>query len=494
MLEARKLTKRFGDAVALEALDLTIPSGEIYCLLGANGAGKSTTIKLFLDFLPRTSGEALIGGLDVAQAPIETKRLTAYVPEIVHLYPTLTGLENVEFFARLAGVEDLSRTHLSACLAKAGVPAAAVDRPVGGYSKGMRQKVGLAIAVAKRARALMQLAAGSLDLSFVVIYLAPLALVVLGFGVLATDRERGALAMLLSQPVSARSVAWTRLLLRAGLVYAVVATVALVAVADAVARGDAPFDGWRLTLWLAGAAAYVVLWTTLIAAVAALDLEADASALSLVALWLLLTIVTPSLASLAARYVAPLPSRLELVTELRAAENAANARSRALLQGYMADHPELQGAEGGQVAPFVKTFFLVQRSVDAEAAPIRARYEEQRRAQASVVAAMRYLSPALLTQGWLQEAAGTGPSRYEAFRHLAVEERARWLAAVEKPLMQGRRLSLEQYDALPRATVPPERPPDVARRVLGPALALAVLALALGAGAQRRLPQVRAQE
>jgi ABC-2 type transport system ATP-binding protein len=155
MLEARLLTKRYGEVVALDALDLAIAPGEIYCLLGANGAGKSTTIKLFLDFLPRTSGQALIGGLDVAEAPLETKRLTSYVPEIVNLYPTLTGLENVEFFARLAGVQDLSRAHLVACLAKAGVPGAAVDRRVGGYSKGMRQKVGLAIAVAKRAKVLI---------------------------------------------------------------------------------------------------------------------------------------------------------------------------------------------------------------------------------------------------------------------------------------------------------------------------------------------------
>lgn len=339
-----------------------------------------------------------------------------------------------------------------------------------------------------------QLAAGSLDLAFVVVHLVPLALLVLGFGVLATDRERGALAMLLSQPVSARAVAWTRLALRAGLVYGIVAIVAIGTVVDAAVRGDAPFDAWRLGMWLAGVAVYVAVWTALVGAVVATDLEADASALALVALWLVLTIVMPSLASLAARYAAPLPSRLELVTELRAAENAANARSRALLQGYVADHPELQGAEGGAVAPFVKTFFLVQRTVEAAAAPVRGRYDAQRRAQAEVVAALRYLSPALLAQGVLQDAAGTGPARYEAFRRLAVEERARWLAAVETPLMSGRRLGVEQYEALPRATVPAERFPEVARRVMGPAVALIVLAVALGVWAQRRLPRVRAQE
>ncbi len=155
MLEAIALTKHYGDFIALRGLDLRIEPGEVFCLLGANGAGKTTTIQLFLGFIEPTSGSAHIGGKDVARHPVETKALIAYVPENVMLYPNLSGLENLEFFTTLAGRGDLGRKELRAVLARAGLPAEAVDRRVFAYSKGMRQKVGIAMAMAKGARALL---------------------------------------------------------------------------------------------------------------------------------------------------------------------------------------------------------------------------------------------------------------------------------------------------------------------------------------------------
>jgi len=155
MLEARHLTKRYGTTTALEALTLTVSPGEVFCLLGANGAGKTTTINLFLNFVDPSEGQALVNGVDVTRAPLESKRHLAYIPETVMLYRNLTGLENLEYFAALAGSTDLSRGSLLTVLERVGLPADAADRRVGGYSKGMRQKVGIAIAVAKGARALL---------------------------------------------------------------------------------------------------------------------------------------------------------------------------------------------------------------------------------------------------------------------------------------------------------------------------------------------------
>jgi ABC-2 type transport system ATP-binding protein len=154
-LEARALTKRFGAASAVESLSLTIEGGEVYCLLGPNGAGKTTTINLFLGFLEPSEGSALVMGLDVGQQPLETKRHLAYIPEQVMLYRNLTGVENLEYFAALAGRERMDRARLFDILVQAGLPVEACDRRVGTYSKGMRQKVGVAIALAKRADALL---------------------------------------------------------------------------------------------------------------------------------------------------------------------------------------------------------------------------------------------------------------------------------------------------------------------------------------------------
>jgi len=155
MLAAKDLTKRYNGVVALDALNLTVEPGEVFCLLGANGAGKTTTINLFLNFIEPTSGSASINGLDVSANPLETKKYVAYIPETVMLYRNLSGLENLEYFAALAGRPDYTRAELLGFFKRVGLADAAADRRVGTYSKGMRQKVGIAIALAKGAKALL---------------------------------------------------------------------------------------------------------------------------------------------------------------------------------------------------------------------------------------------------------------------------------------------------------------------------------------------------
>jgi len=154
MLQAIHLSKSYNGTTALHPLDLTIEPGEIFCLLGANGAGKTTTINLFLNFIPPSSGSAKIGGLDVVERSLESKKLLAYIPEQVMLYKNLSGLENLEYFTSLAGATH-TRTELMGFLEEAGLPQADATKRVGAYSKGMRQKVGIAIAIAKKARALL---------------------------------------------------------------------------------------------------------------------------------------------------------------------------------------------------------------------------------------------------------------------------------------------------------------------------------------------------
>jgi len=154
MLEAKNLTKRYGSHTALNSLNLRIQPGEIFALLGQNGAGKTTTINLFLGFTEPTEGTASINGISVAENPQEIKKYLAYIPETVMLYPNLTGFENLEYFSSLAGF-DYSEKELCGLLATAGLQPQAFDKRMAGYSKGMRQKVGIAIAVAKKAKVLM---------------------------------------------------------------------------------------------------------------------------------------------------------------------------------------------------------------------------------------------------------------------------------------------------------------------------------------------------
>lgn len=155
MLEAINLSKRYNGTTALEALNLQIKPGEVFCLLGANGAGKTTTINLFLNFIEPSSGTAKIKNLDVTEQPLETKRYLAYIPEQVMLYRNLSGLENLRYFSALAGRDNYTREELLAFFRAVGLPAGTADKRVSTYSKGMRQKVGISIAIAKRAEALL---------------------------------------------------------------------------------------------------------------------------------------------------------------------------------------------------------------------------------------------------------------------------------------------------------------------------------------------------
>ncbi len=154
VLEARELTKRYGDQLALDRLNFVVAAGETLCLLGANGAGKTTTLNLFLGFTSCTSGQALVAGHDVAANPTAARAALGYVAEVVSLYPSLSGAENLAFFAQLAGQAPRVAAR-DAILERLRFPAGVIARPAGEYSKGMRQKLGLAIGLMKGARAIL---------------------------------------------------------------------------------------------------------------------------------------------------------------------------------------------------------------------------------------------------------------------------------------------------------------------------------------------------
>ncbi len=156
ILKADGLSKRYEDGVlALARLDLEVRAGEIYCLLGANGAGKTTTINLFLGFIPPTEGRCLINGVDVARDPLEAKKHVAFVSENVMLYGNFTARQNLDFFAKLGGRTALTRADYDRAMARVSLQAKAFDQRVKTFSKGMRQKLGIAIAVVKDAPAVL---------------------------------------------------------------------------------------------------------------------------------------------------------------------------------------------------------------------------------------------------------------------------------------------------------------------------------------------------
>jgi ABC-2 type transport system ATP-binding protein len=150
----RSLTKRFGSVLALDGLDLDVPAGSVFGFLGPNGAGKTTTLRLLSGLARPTSGSATVAGVPVGEGNAAVARSTGYLDQDPRFHGWMTGREVLEFVGRLYGLTgpDL-RSRVAEALATAGLEDAAA-RHVGGYSGGMRQRLGLAQAVLARPQVL----------------------------------------------------------------------------------------------------------------------------------------------------------------------------------------------------------------------------------------------------------------------------------------------------------------------------------------------------
>ena len=146
MIEALNLTRSFGSLIAVDQVNLTIPSGEIYGFLGPNGAGKTTTIKMLTGVIAPSSGKIKIAGLDIERNKLEIKGLISVVPDEPKMYDNLKGVEFVKFIIdiyRLPPKETMSKLMDIADAFKIDY----LGKYIGDYSHGMKQKLMVAIAL-----------------------------------------------------------------------------------------------------------------------------------------------------------------------------------------------------------------------------------------------------------------------------------------------------------------------------------------------------------
>ncbi|PJI87251.1 ATP-binding cassette domain-containing protein [Sphingomonas koreensis] len=144
----------YGAQEVLRGLTLSVPAGSITALLGGNGAGKSTTLAALLGFVRAQSGTILVCGVDPGSDPDGARRRIAYLPENVALYEHLSATENAEYLLALSG-EQHARRDITEAFAAAGLQEEAWDQRLGGFSKGMRQKVAIAVALLRRVPVLL---------------------------------------------------------------------------------------------------------------------------------------------------------------------------------------------------------------------------------------------------------------------------------------------------------------------------------------------------
>ena len=316
---------------------------------------------------------------------------------------------------------------------------------------------------------------GRFDSAFVVTFLVPLLIIGLTYALIAGERERGTLGLLLAQPVTLRTLLVAKLAPRVVLILGILALMAVLFVLSAPRP-----SGARLALWLSIALAHSALWFALSAAVLTRRGGSAAHAVTLAAVWLAVTMLVPSAVNLAVKTLAPVPSRVELILAMRSATDAATAERSKLLGAFYEDHPELAPAGGvaAAVNDFVTLRLITDQQVERDLAPVLARYGEQLARQQALVERLQYLSPTLLTQTALAEAAGTGAGRHAWFLAQVLEHHGALRAFFEPRAL--RKEAFAAWDEVPTFAFREEPIGAVTQRVAPAIAALFAAALVLG--------------
>ena len=335
----------------------------------------------------------------------------------------------------------------------------------------------------------LNLMIGRFDLAFVTVYLLPLLVLALSFNVLSEEREQGTLALTLSQPVSAREVVMAKLAFRAFLVVGFAAGVSLLGVLVAGGVGSSG----RLLLWCVTVIAYALFWFALAAWVNSLRRSSAWNATVLVGAWLVLVVVLPAAINIGAGLLHPLPSRVEMITAQREASNDAVNRRSELLVRYLEDHPEMAGV-APDAAGRAALAWAATDAVNRRLEEVAEEYEARRADQIALVRRYRFLSPALLAQELLLDAAGTGDARFARFQLQVRDFAEQWRQFFVPAILADERMTAAVLPRMPGFRFADEETADVVRRALVPMLALGGLVLLVSAGAGFGLGRVRAAD
>ncbi len=333
----------------------------------------------------------------------------------------------------------------------------------------------------------LNLMVGRFDLAFVVVYLLPLLILALSFNVLSEEREQGTLALTLSQPVSVRDVVTAKLAFRALLVVGMVLAISLLGI---LATGGLDSPG-RVLLWCAAVVAYSLFWFVLAAWVNTLRRSSAWNATVLVGAWLVLVVVLPAAINIAAGLLHPLPSRVEMITAQRDASNDAVNQRSELLARYLEDHPEMAEGVVADEPGLGALAWAATDAVNRRLEEVTSEHDARRADQIVLVRRYRFLSPALLAQEVLADAAGTGDARFAHFQSQVRAFAEQWREFFVPAILADEQMTASVLPNVPRFRLADEGPGDAARRAAVPLTVLGGLVLLVGMGAGVGLGRVR---
>ncbi len=315
-----------------------------------------------------------------------------------------------------------------------------------------------------------RLSTGAFDLAFVLVFLLPLVVIALGYDLVAGERERGTLGLVLSQPVSLTRFVVGKALSR-GLLLLGIAVV--VGIGGPAILGGIGGAGVALAVYGALILAYTAFWFAATIAVNAYGRTAAGNALTLIGLWLGLVVVLPGLASVAVDAIHPPPSRALLVN--RAREGAAEAEAKTTaLEGDHAEDAARRAARTGARA------VDVQDDLAASLAPVLTSFGDQLARQQALVDRLRFASPAIVLHEALADVAGSSVRRNELFRAQIDAFQAEQRSFFGERVRDAAELGTADHEAMPAFTFREEPTGALMQRAALGLLGLAVPTLALG--------------
>ncbi|MEM6300365.1 MAG: DUF3526 domain-containing protein [Pseudomonadota bacterium] len=290
------------------------------------------------------------------------------------------------------------------------------------------------------------LRSGRLDLLFVVTVFFPLFVLLLSYDVLSQERESGRLRVFLVQGGSPSLLLLARLL--AVCLPLLVCSVICVVIAAVWSGTALPVTA----IWLFTMGVYAVFWAAIAALIAVLFQKMSSGALAVLAAWAVFVVFIPSTSQFLAQAIHPVPSRVAYLTQARDAEAAARRNVAQRAEVFMAEHPGLEASPDEAVPGYYRSAYLANIEVNERTKVLIEALEEQQSAQRSFVSVAQLISPPLLVQNVLRNAAGSGPYRAAEFRSQARAHLNLLLEAIGPATVNQQRLSSSQAQAIPLFT------------------------------------------
>lgn len=291
---------------------------------------------------------------------------------------------------------------------------------------------------------------GPFDLAFLVVFLLPLVVLVMAYGLVTGAREDGTLALAVSQPTSILRVLGFRIALRSFFAAALASVACLTAALTAGIDFAVPGAPLSMALFCLVSMAYCLFWLFLGILVSAISKTSAAAAVSLSALWLGLVVVVPVTLSTLVNELHPMPSRSLLAQESRAASTEASMGAKDLLQQLLHDHPELLPQDGSvNLDDFYNRNRAMEQSIARRIDPLLDRFDEQLARQQQAVRRFSVFSPAILVQESLVSVSGGSTERLQRFKAEAWAFVERWKAHFFPRIFRNERLRSADYDGFP---------------------------------------------